>query len=361
MSTSRTEDKAAPRPAGTSAWLPVASCTPASCARHTGAARPPLRAALRLLAGCGWVLLGVVCAAPVRLLPRGPRMWLLRSWARGIPRAFGVRVTVPAHPYARGTGGGELVVANHISWLDIPLVAAVLPGRMLAKTEVRDWPLLGRLAGFGATLFIDRDRLRALPGAVGTVATALRSGSRVVVFPEGSTWCGRGRGGAFRPAVFQAAIDAEVSVRPVRITYGTGGAGAAAFVGDDPLTASLWRVVRAAGLTAEVRVLPSIPARAYASVSAHGEPGRRELARAARAAVLGSDRTTTRRTAVTARTATTALGVTTARGAAKAPAPTALPVPLQAPAAATATARPPTPQTAVASDRANRPSVSVHH
>ncbi len=170
-----------------------------------------------------------------------------------------------------------------------------------------------------------------------------------------------GRGGAFRPAVFQAAIDAEVSVRPVRITYGTGGAGAAAFVGDDPLTASLWRVVRAAGLTAEVRVLPSIPARAYAPASAHGEPGRRELARAARAAILGSDRTTTRRTAVTARTATTAPRVTTPRGAAKAPAPTALPVPLQAPAAATATARPPTPQTAVASDRANRPSASVHH
>ncbi|MCR8940798.1 1-acyl-sn-glycerol-3-phosphate acyltransferase [Streptomyces sp. OUCMDZ-4982] len=360
MSASRTEDRTAPRPAGTSPWLPVAPCTPASCARHTGAARPPLRAALRLLAGCAWVLLGVVCAAPVRLLPRGPRMWLLRYWARGIPRAFGVRVTVHVHPYARGTGGGELVVANHISWLDIPLVAAVLPGRMLAKTEVRDWPLLGRLAGFGSTLFIDRDRLRALPGAVGTVAAALRSGSRVVVFPEGSTWCGRGRGGPFRPAVFQAAIDAEVSVRPVRITYGTGGAGAAAFVGDDPLTASLWRVVRAAGLTAEVHVLAPIPARAYAPVSAHGEPGRRELARAARAAVLGSDRTTTRRTATTARTAVTA------RGAAKAPhpspAPTALPVPIQAPAAATTSAaRRSPPQTAVASDRANRPSASVHH
>ncbi|ARI51012.1 acyltransferase [Streptomyces sp. S8] len=388
MSTSRTEDRPAPRPAGTSAWLPVAPCAPASCARHTGAARPPLRAALRLLAGCGWVLLGVVCAAPVRSLPRAPRTRLLRYWARGIPRAFGVRVTVRGHPDVRGDGG-ELVVANHLSWLDVPLVAAVLPGRMLAKTEVRDWPLLGRLAGFGSTLFIDRDRLRALPAAVASVATALRSGSRVVVFPEGSTWCGRGRGGAFRPAVFQAAIDAEVSVRPVRITYGTGGAGAAAFVGDDPLTASLWRVVRAAGLTAEVHVLAAIPARAYAPVSAHGEPGRRELARAARAAVLGSDRTVTARPATTARrapgargaptardapgaftapTAWDALGARrapTARGAAKAPAvasaPTAVPVPLPVQPPAASPARPSPPQTAVASDRANRPSASVHH
>lgn len=349
----------APRPAGTSAWLPVAPCTPASCARHTGAVRGPLRAALRLAGGCAWALLGVVCAAPVRLLPESPRIRLLRYWARGIPRAFGVRVTVRVHPCEPGTGG-ELVVANHISWLDIPLVAAVLPGRMLAKTEVRDWPLLGRLAGFGRTLFIDRDRLRALPRAVSTVTTALRSGARVVVFPEGSTWCGRGRGGTFRPAVFQAAIDAGASVRPVRIRYGT--AGAVAFVGDDPLTASLWRVVRAAGLTAEVRVLAPIPARAYAAVSAHGEPGRRELARAARAAVLGSDRTAPRRTAATARGAAKASAPAEPpdQARADAPAPTALPVAVPAPAAAT-TVRRSAAQTAVASDRANRPAASVHH
>ncbi|MEV7290456.1 lysophospholipid acyltransferase family protein [Streptomyces microflavus] len=314
MTGSRTAGTSASRPGGVSAWLPVAPCTPQACARHTGAVRPALPALLRLLAGCAWTLLGVACALPVRLLPAPPRGWLVRRWARGVPRAFGVRVTVRVHPYDPGSGG-ELVVANHISWLDIPLVASVLPGRMLAKSEVGRWPLLGRLAGLGGTLFIDRDRLRALPGAVDTVAAALRAGSRVVAFPEGSTWCGRGSGGVFRPAVFQAAIDAEVSVRPVRITYGT--AGAVAFVGDDPLAASLWRVVRAAGLTAEVDVLAPIPAGARAFVPASGGSGRRALARAARAAVVGTDLTAT------------------ARGAAD--------------------------QTAVASDRANRPAASVHH
>ncbi|MFE2293708.1 lysophospholipid acyltransferase family protein [Streptomyces sp. NPDC059452] len=308
-----------PRDVGSSAWLPVAPCTPQSCARHTGAVRAPLPAALRLLAGCLWTLLGVACAPPVRLLPQAPRAWLVRRWAYGVPRAFGVRVTVRVHPYAEGTGG-ELVVANHISWLDIPLVASVLPGRMLAKSEVGRWPLLGRLAALGGTLFIERDRLRALPDAVGTVAAALRSGSRVVAFPEGSTWCGRGSGGVFRPAVFQAAIDAEVSVRPVRITYRA--PGAVAFVGDDPLAASLWRVVRAAGLTAEVEVLAPLRAADFTALSASGEPGRRALARTARAAVLGTGRATT--------------------------APRAVPSPAAA-------------QTAVASDRAKRPAASVHH
>lgn len=163
-----------------------------------------------------------------------------------------------------------------------------------------------RLAVVGGTLFVERERFRALPATVRDIAAALRGGSRVVAFPEGTTWCGRG-GGRFGPAVFQAAIDANATIHPVRITYrtasprstvaaravGGGGrspgheraapaehtapAGAAAFVGDDPLIASLWRVVTAAGLTAEIRVLPQIPA---------GDcPDRRTLARLAQTAV----------------------------------------------------------------------------
>ncbi|MEU3056301.1 lysophospholipid acyltransferase family protein [Streptomyces griseus] len=302
-----------------STWLPVAPCTPDGCARHAGAVRAPLPAALLLLAGCTLVLLGVACVPLVRLLGAARRDRLVRRWARAVPRAFGVRVTVRRHA-PEPAAGGELVVANHISWLDIPLIASVLPGRMLAKREIRHWPLLGPLAALGGTLFIDRDRLRALPAAVRTVTAALRSGSRVVVFPEGSTWCGRG-GGAFRPAVFQAAIDAGATVRPVRIAYRTShpaagapepatdasgqAAGAVAFVGDDPLAASLWRVVRAAGLTARVDVLAPVPV--------PGEDGRRALARRARAAVLGPGDPLRPR------------------------------------------------QTAVASERANRPAESVHH
>lgn len=292
-----------------SPWLPVAPCTPDGCARHSGAVRAPLPAALLLLAGCALVLLGVACVPLVRLLGPTPRRRLTRRWARAVPRAFGVRVTVRRHAPETATGG-ELVVANHISWLDIPLIASVLPGRMVAKSEIRRWPLLGRMAALGGTLFIERHRLRALPAAVRAVAEALRSGSRVVVFPEGSTWCGRDSG-AFRPAVFQAAIDAGAMVRPVRIAYPAAehrsgpAAGAVAFVGSDPLAASLWRVVRAAGLTARIDVLAPIPV--------DGEDGRRTLARRARAAVLEPE------------------GPLRSR------------------------------QTAVASDRANRPAESVHH
>ncbi|MER5360975.1 lysophospholipid acyltransferase family protein [Streptomyces sp. NPDC002785] len=299
-------------------WLPTAPCTPLTCAGHDGLARGRAAAVALLLTGCTLILAGVLAAPFVLLLGAARRERLVRRWAYGVVRAFGVRVRVIGTPGAGAPGAGApatLVVANHISWLDIPLVAAVFPGRMLAKSEIRKWPLLGRLAVVGGTLFVERDRLRSLPTTVGDVAAALRGGSRVVAFPEGTTWCGRG-GGRFGPAVFQAAIDANATVRPVRITYrtappgsivavgrtgpaitaptaGGGGrspghersapadratpAGAAAFVGDDPLIASLWRVVTAAGLTAEIRVLPQLPA---------GDcPDRRTLARLAQTAV----------------------------------------------------------------------------
>ncbi|MFF9349128.1 lysophospholipid acyltransferase family protein [Streptomyces sp. NPDC014734] len=284
-------------------WLPAASCTPHDCAGHDGPTRPRLFAAALLCAGCVLVLAGALGAPFALMLGPAPRERLIRRWAYGVVRAFGVRVRITggrAPDDGTRTAPGTLVVANHISWLDVPLVAAVFPGRMLAKREISAWPVLGPLAAAGGTLFVDRDRLRALPATVREMGAALRGGSRVIAFPEGTTRCGRG-GGRYGPAVFQAAIDADAEVRPVRIGYrtrpprdterdgrasGAGGslpaapdapAGAAAFVGDDPLTASLWRVVTAVGLTAEIHVLPPI--------RAADRPDRRALARLVQTAV----------------------------------------------------------------------------
>ncbi|MEV4946840.1 lysophospholipid acyltransferase family protein [Streptomyces sp. NPDC053755] len=258
-----------------SPWLPSAPCTPGRCAAHRGpgcVTVGAVRAVLRLVSALAVVLAGILLAPLAGPLPPGVRRRFTRGWCRTVVRAFGVRVRVTGGPVP--ATGPMLVVANHISWLDIPLVATVLPGRMLAKREVRAWPVLGRLAARGGTLFIDRDRLRALPGTVREMAGILAGGGRVVVFPEGSTWCGLAEG-AFRPAAFQAALDAGAPVRPVRLDYRP--AGPAAFVGEDPLTASLWRIATARGLTAEIRISDPISDVQY--------PNRRDLARAAQRAV----------------------------------------------------------------------------
>jgi 1-acyl-sn-glycerol-3-phosphate acyltransferase len=237
------------------------------------------RAVLRLAALLLVVLVGVLLtplAARMRAVPRD--RWI-RRWCLAVVRAAGVRIRITG---AAGPTGGLLIVANHISWLDIPLLAAVRPARMLAKTEVRGWPVAGALAARGGTLFIERDRLRALPATVDRIAQALRGGAAVVAFPEGSTWCGRAHG-HFRRAVFQAALDAGVPVQPVRLHYRlTGGAAstAPAFVGDDSLLASLWRVASARGLVAEVELRPVLAAGAHTDRRALADAAQGGLRRA---------------------------------------------------------------------------------
>ncbi|MCT9082474.1 lysophospholipid acyltransferase family protein [Streptomyces fulvoviolaceus] len=251
-----------------SVWLPGAPCTPGACVEPTGSVTAVPRAVLRLTAVVVLVVAGVALTPLGGLIPAG----LVRRWCRWIVRAAGVqvRVTGPAAP-----AGGLLLVANHISWLDIPLLGAVRPARMLAKSEIRQWPVAGPMVARGGVLFIERDRLRALPDTVARIAEALRAGQAVAVFPEGSTWCGRAQG-HFRRAVFQAALDAHVPVQPVHIHYRTahGAASTApAFVGEDTLFTSLWRVVSARGLVAEVETRDVIAPGAH--------PDRRSLARAA--------------------------------------------------------------------------------
>ncbi|MFG2300575.1 lysophospholipid acyltransferase family protein [Actinacidiphila glaucinigra] len=256
-------------------WSPVSSCTPQACVTGDGPVVGRVRRTLRYTAAVAVLLVGVALSAPLgALCGQAGRERLLRRWTRSVMAAFGVRVRLP-EPAPREPGRGLLVVANHVSWLDILLIAAVFPGRNVAKREIRDWPVIGRLCVRGRTIFIDRERIRSLPGTVAEVAQALRSGATVVAFPEGSTWCGREEG-RYRRALFQSALDAGADVQPLLVRYRDADgrpSTEAAFLGEDTLMDSVRRVVAARGLTAEVAALPRI--------AAHSLPDRRSLASAA--------------------------------------------------------------------------------
>ncbi|MFG2309299.1 lysophospholipid acyltransferase family protein [Streptomyces sp. NPDC048566] len=264
-------------PAG--AWLPAAPCSARRCVDPVRPRAGLPRSVLRLAALLLTVLAGVLLAPVAGRLGAARRDRWIRRWCLLVPRAAGVRARIRG---GAPPAGPLLMVSNHVSWLDIPLLAAVRPARMLAKSEIRGWPVAGAVAARGGTLFVDRARLRALPGTVERIAEALRRGGAVAAFPEGSTWCGRAQG-RYRRAVFQAALDAGARVQPLRIRYrladGTTST-APAFVGDDALIGSLWRVVSSRGLIAEVDLLPALPAGRY--------PDRRALAAAAQAVPPGA-------------------------------------------------------------------------
>lgn len=209
-------------------WRPRNDCGPA-CLPAVGPTALPVVRLVRLAA--------VLVAAAV-CLPFAPGR--IQFWARAVLRASGVRLTVRGRLPRRRA----LIVANHVSWLDVAALLAVAPGRILAKHDVRRWPLIGAIARATGTIFVDRSRPRTLPGTVAAVAAALRTGATVAVFPEGTTGCGAAVG-PFRPAMFQAAIDAGAVVVPVTLRYSDG---AAAFVGAESLYRSLRRILARPGV-----------------------------------------------------------------------------------------------------------------
>ncbi|WP_199834321.1 lysophospholipid acyltransferase family protein [Streptomyces sp. NRRL F-5755] len=240
------------------AWAATSSCTP-RCARHTAPRVSAPRLACRYAALVGSLAAGA--AAGERLADRRT----MRLRAAAVLRALGIRVTLTVPGAAalsapRPPGGpGTLIVADHISWLDVLTLLAVEPVTVLAKREVGRWPLLGPLARKAGTRFIDREGLRALPHVVAELAGLLREGRSVLVFPQGTTWCSAAAG-RFRRATFQAAVDAGAPVRPVTVTYAQHGipSTVAAFLGDEGFGRSLHRVAAAGGLTVRVTVHPPL-------------------------------------------------------------------------------------------------------
>ena len=180
--------------------------------------------------------------------------------------------------------GPVLLVANHVSWLDILAVNAVQPARFVSKADVQSWPVLGWIIACGGTLFIQRERKRDAMRVLHQVADALRAGAVIAVFPEGTTGDARALL-PFHANLLQAAITTASVVQPVALHYADAIAArsdAALWIGETTLMDSLWRIAGADRLCATVRMLDPLPA---------GDLDRRALAQRARetiALALGS-------------------------------------------------------------------------
>lgn len=155
----------------------------------------------------------------------------------------------------RHIGGPLLLVANHISWLDITVLHATRFCRFVAKAQLRRWPILGTLASAIGTLYIERESRRDAQRVVHHMAESLRRGDVLAVFPEGTTSDGQSLL-PFHANLLQAAISTNVPIQPVAIEFFDRATGqfsaAAAYVGDDSLLGSLWRTLSAPALTVRV-------------------------------------------------------------------------------------------------------------
>jgi 1-acyl-sn-glycerol-3-phosphate acyltransferase len=154
--------------------------------------RQALQLGLRLPGFLVWTLLGLLWAVTgFRFLSRSYRQLSIRIFARGVLWLCGVRLGPNLQglsaELAKRVPSPSLVVANHISWLDIFLVHAVLPATFIAKSEIRSWPLAGLLVQASGTIFVERGNRHAVRSLMKEAMTRLDLGERVIFFPEGTT------------------------------------------------------------------------------------------------------------------------------------------------------------------------------
>jgi 1-acyl-sn-glycerol-3-phosphate acyltransferase len=187
-----------------------------------------------------------VATAVFPLVSLERRRRLKQRWSRQLVGMLGIRLEIagPAQPL-RG-----LVVANHISWVDVFVINAVHPVAFVAKDEVLEWPVIGWLAERNDTVFLARGSRRAAHAMGQQVADMLAGDVAVGVFPEGTTSEGDGVL-PFRGALLQGAIDAGMPVQPLALRYSVGGRRSvdAAYCGETSLLTSLWRTANASRLT----------------------------------------------------------------------------------------------------------------
>jgi len=174
---------------------------------------------LRFLAFGLWCLTGLAMAFPWVLRGQGVPPRYARFWHGVCLKIVGIEVTVRGAPLSHGSG---LLVSNHISYLDIIILGSCSLASFVSKAEVRDWPLFGLLAKQQRTVFIERKRSAAKEQRA-TLESRIRSGDRLILFPEGTTSDGQ-RTLTFKTSLFDiASIEGNdglsVPVQPVTLAY----------------------------------------------------------------------------------------------------------------------------------------------
>ena len=208
---------------------------------------------------------------------------------RKVCRILGVRIHVEG---SVARNAPVLLVSNHTSWLDIPVLSAVAPLSFVAKTEVARWPFVSALARLQRTVFVDRTRRIAVGETASEMARRLAEGDTLVLFAEGTSSDGN-RVLPFRSALFAAATapgksdagNSPVVVQTVTLAYsrlhgvplGRADRPLVGWYGDMEMQAHAWELLKAGPLDVVVRIGPP--------VSLSGYSGRKELAEKTEAAI----------------------------------------------------------------------------
>lgn len=111
-----------------------------------------------------------------------------------------------------------LIVANHVSWLDIIALSSTVKSSFISKSELKKWPIIGSLAKSSGTIFIKRNSRSELTLAINSISSVIQKGKSVILFPEGTTTNGNSVK-RFKSSLFQSAINSNCTIQPITIRY----------------------------------------------------------------------------------------------------------------------------------------------
>lgn len=186
-----------------------------------------LNVLLKGLAITSLVLAYLATSCLLTLIPMGARsvrsarIWNTTFFSRLALALFGVRARVKHREHlSRSTrgAGGRLVVCNHVSYIDVLVLSSLSPSVFITSMELKNTPLLGMLAAFGGSLFVERRKPSGLKQEINDIARVLEQGFSVVLFPEGTTSNGD-RVQQFKNSLFDSAVSARADILPFCLRY----------------------------------------------------------------------------------------------------------------------------------------------
>ncbi|WP_334157665.1 lysophospholipid acyltransferase family protein [Oryzomicrobium sp.] len=212
------------------------------------------------------------------------RRALKRRWARQLLAMLGFALEV-RHADGAVLPPAGLVVANHVSWIDIYALNATLPVAFVSKAEVRQWPVIGWLAAHTDTIFLRRGSRGHAKVVNGEIESAMTAGAHVALFPEGTTTDGTHLL-HFHGALLQPAVETGLPVIPIALSYHEADGRpslAPAYAGDTTMGQCLGAILTRRRLIVRVQILPPLDTGPDSPCA-----DRRTLARTARASIANA-------------------------------------------------------------------------
>lgn len=180
----------------------------------------------------------------------------IKSWLQQVLSLCRIELII----HGDSVSSPKMIVANHVSWLDVVILWVLYPGHFIAKQEIANWPLLGKMIASAGTLFINRNKNSEIRRIASQLKQIIHNQQNVLFFPEGKT----GDGSSIQkihPALFQYAIEANMVIQPLLLVYEDKSGKPSTvtpYLNQQSLVSSIWKILGQQRIKVHCYLLPPV-------------------------------------------------------------------------------------------------------